>query len=241
MQHHGQWGSTGRSVLPEHKHGWRGGQRLAISDPKTQATPWSSDAHFTLGGYNLAGCCSDSGGMRMSSKNPRETGSDSMGQRLTTDSSTRRGLETQEASPLLCAVYGADVIMEICSSAPVSNLRVPCGTLPISLTHPEQPPKPEVDTTHDMDQWVLTTLSHLRPVRDPLRSSLMVKLTVLRSSPLHEHKRGLNILAHPRKILLLYLTPSLTTGPSTEAKGRASGLATAPATAPSLPVLPGVV
>lgn len=57
----------------------RGGQRLASGyRPQGHPEEWGPSCGgaraLTLGGYNLAGCCSDSGGMRMSSKNPRETG-----------------------------------------------------------------------------------------------------------------------------------------------------------------------
>lgn len=104
--------------------GWAEAGSCRSQDP---ATPWSEDRlsearALTLEGYNLAGCCSDSGGMRMSSKNPRETGSDSQGQGLTMDRSTLRGLETQEASPLPCAAYGAGVIMGICPPTSESHV-----------------------------------------------------------------------------------------------------------------------
>lgn len=89
--------------------GWA--QRPAASDHRTQGHPrvrtglqsGQSPLRPTLtsGGYNLAGCCSDSGGMRMSSKNPRETeGRDGMGPGLAVDGSTSRGLDPQEESPL---------------------------------------------------------------------------------------------------------------------------------------------
>lgn len=39
--------------------------------------------------------------------------------------------------------------------------------LPVPLTQPEQPPKPEVDTTHSRDQWVLKTLGHFQQLQRP--------------------------------------------------------------------------
>ena len=57
----------------------RGRQRPASGHrPQGHPEEWEPSCGearaLNLGGYNLAGCCSDSGGMRMSSKNPRETG-----------------------------------------------------------------------------------------------------------------------------------------------------------------------
>lgn len=76
-------GSTSRSVLLEHKCRLEGGQGPAAPVHRAQGHPeWGLSfaepqaplwVALTLGGYNLAGCCRDSGGMRMSSKNPRET------------------------------------------------------------------------------------------------------------------------------------------------------------------------
>lgn len=81
-----------------------------------------------------------------------------MGQGLTVDSQTRKGLDTYEASPLPRATHGAAVVMEDWVPPP------PRSPKPLStpLTQSEQPPKPEVDTTRNMDQWALRTPGHLR-------------------------------------------------------------------------------
>lgn len=116
----------------------------------------------------------------MSSKNPRETGSDSVGQGLHGQLNTE-GSGHSSGKPLtVCCLRGR------CHQEMTPQPRSP--TWPSAYTTHT----PRAATAHDMDQWVLTTLSHLRPLQDPeaLRSRLTVKLTALRSSPLHEHMRG---------------------------------------------------
>lgn len=100
----------------------------------------------------------------MSSKNPRET----RGNREVTawDRDSQGTVKPGrvwilKASPLLRATHGAAVVME--NWVPPR----PRSPKPLStpLTQSERPPKPEVDTTRNMDPWALRTPGHLRQLR----------------------------------------------------------------------------
>lgn len=149
--HHGQCGKPRQGV---HR-----GQQHQITGPK--ATPRGGGPAFrvaraplqptlTLGGYNLAGCCSDSGGMRMSSKNPRETGRKwQHGTRAHSGQFNIEGSGYSRGKPLTTCCPGGRCHHGNLGLTPPSE-----SHMGLCLRHSHtlsSHPKPEVDTTHSMD------------------------------------------------------------------------------------------